>query len=158
MAGNWTYDPAALATSKTYQVRRLIGDVLPSDQQMYDEEIAYLITINPGSIYRAAAECARTIAAQFARKVDIVEQDKRTAYSAQARNYKMMADALDKLANIKSGGIPYAGAVSQMDKLSQVLNGDRVPPQFNIGMQDNLIPVGPVGNETPGSPPRSGQT
>ena len=49
--------------------------------------------------------------------------------------------------------MPYVGGVSVTDKAAQVTDPDRVTPQFNIGMQDNLLPVGVgSGNETPGNP------
>lgn len=148
----WTYDATLLggtdATAKLMQVRRLCGDVLSGDKQMFDEEINFALAMT-GNVYRAAADCCRNISSQYARKVDIVEQDRRTAYSAQARNYQMRAAELDRIANIRGGGLPISGGISVVDKLSQVLNPDRVAPSFNRGMQDNYIPVSPAGNIVP---------
>jgi hypothetical protein len=141
----WTYDPTQLATSQKDQVRRLIGDVLPTDQQIFDEEINYALTI-ASSIYQAGAQCCRFIASQYARKVDTVQAELRIAYSTQQRNYEMRAVALDRIASIRGPGVAYAGGISIMDKLAQQLNSDAVPPAFNIGMTDNMLPVAPVGN------------
>jgi len=55
------------------------------------------------------------------------------------------------------GASVYAGGISQADKTAQLQDLDRVTPQFNLMMDDNLIvPVGPVGNETPGNPASTG--
>jgi hypothetical protein len=139
------------------QVRRLIGDVLPGDQQMQDEEINWILT-QWSNIYLAAAECCRDIAAQFSRKVDTVQGELRTLYSAQQRAYAQRGAELQQLGMARGGVVPYAGGISIADKTNQVLDPDRVPPQYNIGMDDDLLPVGPVGNQTPtpGNPDSEG--
>jgi hypothetical protein len=152
MAGTWSYDPTELVgtapANKLNQVRRLIGDTLTNDQQIYDEEITFAIT-QRASVYGAAADCCRYIAAQFSRKVDTVQGDLRTLYSTQAKAYSMRADELERSA--LAGATPYAGAMTNADKESQVEDCTRVSPQFNIGMDDNYLPVGAAGNVIPGS-------
>lgn len=150
-APTWSYDATALATSKKDQVRRLIGDVLTNDQQIYDEEIVFALTQKP-SIYGAGADCCRYIAAQYSRKADLVQGELKTNYSRLATAYEERAVTLDRYNLIRGAGVPYAGAMSQADKQSQVNNPDRVPPQFNLGMDDNQIPVTEAGNVVPGSP------
>jgi hypothetical protein len=147
----WSYNPAAISTSPLYQVRMLIGDVIQSEQQMMDEEIRWQITQYP-SIWAAAAACARQISAKYARMVDTVQGDVRTMYSSRSRNYMAVAVSLDFQGKGRSGALAYAGGISQADKVNQVEDTDRVSPQFNLMMDDNLLPVGPVGNQTPGSP------
>ncbi len=148
----WTYDPAQLgtgsATDTLMQVRRLIGDVLVSDEQLQDEEIKWTLTLY-SNVYLTAAQCCRDIAAQFSRKVDTVEGELRTMYSAQARNYAARAVEYQQFGMSRGGAIPYAGGTSIADKINQTNNADRVPPQYNLGMDENLLPVGPVGNQTP---------
>ena len=80
----WSYNVGQISTSALFQVRRLIGDVLAADQQLQDEEINWTLG-RFSSIYGAAAECCRDIAAQFARKVDTVQGELRTSSNA-ARN------------------------------------------------------------------------
>lgn len=147
----WTYQPQLLATWPTYQVRRLIGDVVSSDQQMQDEEIAFSLT-QRSTVYGAAADCARQLAAQYGRQVDVVTQGAggmlKTNYSAKARMYAAMAAELEGKAAMLGAGLPYAGGISVSDKQNQLANTDRVSPQFNLGMEDNTLPVGSVGNET----------
>lgn len=157
MAATWSYDPTALSGStaavQKNQIRRLVGDVLTSDQQIFDEEIAFALTQRP-NIYGAAADCCRYIAAQYARKVDTIQPGPLSVmYSSQSKNYQTRANELDKLASLRGGGLPYAGGISVMDKLTQVLNDDRVTPQFNLGQDDSYTPISPAGNVVPGRNP-----
>lgn len=154
---NWTYDTSLYSTSTasmgTMIVRRYIGDVLANDQQLQDVEINYAIT-EYSNYYLAAAECARWIAAQYSRKVDVVQGELKTNYSNQAKAYTERAIELEQRGMARGGGaMPYAGGISVEDKGQQIADPDRVTPQFNIGMDDNPLPVGfGSGNETPGNP------
>lgn len=144
----WSYSASDLATSAKDQVRLLIGDTYTGDQQMQDEEIAFYLT-QRSSAYGAAAECCRTLQARFSRSVDISAGDTKTMYSQMAKAYGIKAAEFEAKAASTGAGIPYAGGISVTDKLAQQSDGDRVPPQFNIGMEDNLLPVPPDGNVTP---------
>jgi hypothetical protein len=134
-------------------VRRMIGDVLTNDQQLQDTEINYAVS-QYANLYLAAAECARWISAQYSRKVDTVQGEIRTLYSAQQRAYAQRAVDLEQRGMSRgAGAMPYAGAMTVADKGAQIADTSRVAPQFNVGMQDDLIPVGVgSGNETPGNP------
>ena len=153
----WSYDPSALSSStgvtNTFIVRRFIGDVLTNDQQLQDTEINYAIS-QYSNLYLAAAECARWISAQYSRKVDTVQGEIRTLYSTQQRAYAARAADLEQRGMSRgAGAMPYAGGISVSDKGAQIADQDRVTPQFNIGMNDSLLPVGVgSGNETPGNP------
>jgi hypothetical protein len=94
------------------------------------------------------------LASQFARKVDTVQGEIRTLYSQQTANYKRMALDLEQRGLIRGAAMPYAGGISIADKVTQVEDTDRVPPQFNLAWGDNLLPIGPAGQQTPtpGSP------
>ena len=143
----WTYDPNLISTIPLYQVRLLVGDTLSTDQQLMDEEINFQLT-QRASIYGAAAECCRSLASKFSRSVDSASGSNKRAYSQMAKAYTTMAIQYDVKAALEGAGIPYAGGISISDKLNQEMNNDRVPPQFNIGMDENLLPIGPAGNET----------
>jgi hypothetical protein len=142
----WTYDLSQLATSKLYQVRYLVGDTLSSDQQVQDEEINFAITQRP-SVYGAAAIVCRSLASRLSRQADVVDKDLRTTLSQRAKAYSARAAEYDITAKIRGGGIPYAGGLSIADKIQNEQDLDRVQPQFGIGMEDNYLPVAPVGNE-----------
>lgn len=147
----WTYNVGLLLTpsnplSPLMQIRRLIGDVLLSDQQLQDEEIIW-INSRYSNIYSAAAECCRDIAANFSRQVDLVQGELKNNYSRRAVAYMIMAKDLENRG--LRGVIPYAGGISNEDKFEQATDPDRVTPAFNVQEFDNLLPVGPAGNETP---------
>lgn len=145
----WSYNVAQLAdpTNGTlYQIRRLIGDVLSGDQQLQDEEIIWTAS-RFGSIYGAAAECCRDIAAQYARKVDTVQGELRTLYSQQTKRYMVMAADLEAR-GIGRGAMPYAGGISNADKTNIAQNPDRVPPDFQRGQFDDVL-LGTVGEQSP---------
>lgn len=143
----WSYNPAQLPANTTFQVRLLIGDTVQTDQQFQDEEIVFTLS-KRASIYGAAADLCRALASKFSRKADTMDRDMRTQYSAIARNYLSMANSYS--ARASSASVPYAGGISVSDKQQQEQNPDRVQPAFNVGMQDNYIPVPDAGNE-PGS-------
>lgn len=143
----WSYSVADLATSAKDQVRLLIGDTVSSDAQLQDEEISYYLTTR-SSAYGAAAECCRTLANQYSRSVDSAAGDTKEAYSQMAKAYALRAVQFESAAAQGGSALPYAGGISEADKLSQEQNPDRVPPVFTIGMDDNMLPVPAAGNET----------
>jgi hypothetical protein len=135
----WTYDLAKLATSPLYQVRRLVGDVIGNEPQLQDEEINFALT-QRSSIYGAAAECCRAIASQYSRKANTAIQGMSVTYSSQAQAYLKMAVTLDAQASARgAGAMPYAGGISESDKEVQEQDSDRVPPQYTLEMNDNLL-------------------
>lgn len=151
----WSYDVADLATSKKDQVRILIGDTNVKDPQLQDEEINLFISFR-SSVYGAAAMGCLAIAAMYSRQVDTVQGELRTLYSTRARAYTLKAQNYETESTKRGGALPYAGGISVQDKQRQETNTDRVKPQYNIGMEDNFLPVGPVGNETEDYNPSSG--
>ena len=144
----WTYNLATLLTTPKDQVRLMIGDAVATSPLIQDEEIAFYLTQDP-SIWRVASRCCRAIAAGMAREGDTVQSDLKQVLSVRARAYNSLAAQYANDAVGRGGGLPYAGGISVFDKIQQELNPDRVSPQFNLGMTDNVqLPVGPVGNET----------
>lgn len=147
---SWTYDPAQLASSKMMQVRYLVGDTLASDQQVQDEEINFTLT-QTSSAYGAAAIVCRSLASRFSRQADVVDKDLRTMLSSRAKAYSVRAVEYESKSTSR-GSLPYAGGISIANKIQNEQNPDRVQPQFNIGMEDNYLPVAPAPNEGTPSP------
>src|SRR5258707_7781755 len=120
----WSYSVATIATTPKDQVRRLIGDVISSDQQIADEEITFSLT-QRSSIYGAGAECCRYISAQYSRKTDVVTAggggNLTQNYSQQAQAYAGRADQLEYLAAGRGGGLPHAGGITVIGKQTQEL-------------------------------------
>jgi hypothetical protein len=154
---SWTYDPTQLGTSKMMQVRLLVGDTKPTDQQVQDEEINFALT-QRANIYGAAAIICRSLSSQLSREADTVDKDLRTTLSQRATAYGKQAAAYEVKASVRGGGLPYAGGLSIADKIMNEANTDRVQPQFSIDMDDNYLPVAPVGNEGTPQPTTSNQT
>ena len=147
----WTYDVSTLLTSKLMQVRFLVGDTVSTDPQMQDEEINFALT-QRSSIYGAAADVCRALASKLSRQADTVDKDLRTTLSAKATAYSRRAMAYETKAIVRSGALPYAGGISVSDKIVNELDTDRVAPNFTIDMDDNYLPVPPVGEEGTPSP------
>jgi len=151
----WTYDPGQIATNSLYAIRDLIGDTKIGDQLLFDGEIQAALAAYPNT-YLAAAEACRKIAARFARDVDTQEGELRKLYSSRQRAYRSLAVEMERLGYSRGGVQGYAGGISISDKSRVTADEDRVAPQFNIGMTDNFLPIGPVGNEQPTSPSPEG--
>ncbi len=75
---------------------------------------------------------------QFKRRYDLIPNLVRTVQGAA--NFENMSRS-------RGGAQPYAGGISISDKILNELDTDRVQPAFTIDMDDNYLPVGPVGNE-----------
>lgn len=142
----WTYSLTSLATTQKDQVRLAIGDTLSSDQQLQDEEINAALA-NRSTILGAAADCCRSIAAKFSRSVTQKAAGASANFSDLAKQYLTMALQFDAQAALSGSALPYAGGISIADKMNQETNSDRVPPNFTIGMDDNVLPVPEVGPE-----------
>lgn len=146
---SWSYDLSQIGTTPRYQVRRMIGDVLQNDQQLADEEIDYYLTTR-SSVYGAAAECCRAIAANYSRRANTSVTGMSVQFNSQSREYAQRAIEFEAQAAIRGGGTPYAGGISQADKETREQDTDRTEPQFTVGMDDNfLLPGGSaVGPQT----------
>lgn len=143
----WSYNTNLLSSNPKDAVRLLIGDVLSTDPQLQDEEINYLVS-SRGTLYGAAADCCRAMAAKFSRSVDQQAGTSKNAYSQMAKAYTLKASEFETKAVLNGAAMPYAGGISLSDKQTQDLNTDRVQPQFTIGIMDSSLPVNSGPNET----------
>lgn len=130
----WTYDTAL--TESRDKVRLLIGDTDTNDQQFSDEEIAFFVANEP-SVYHAAAESCRALAAKYARKVDRTVGDLRLAAQQKFEHYTELAAELLRKAGSSGGIVPYAGGVSQSDKDDVAEDSDRALPAFSRTLHEN---------------------
>ena len=140
MAWSYSGDPSS---SPKDEVRFLVGDVLSTKPQLQDGEINFAIS-QYSNIYLAAAECSRWIAGQYSRKVDLVTGTLKTNYSEAAKAYTLRATELEARGMARGGAMPYCGGISLADKRAQEADTDRVPPQFKLGLEDNVL--NPAGN------------
>jgi hypothetical protein len=149
----WTYSLATLASTPKDQVRLAIGDTGGANsvpgaptQLMQDEEINFFLTLR-SSIFGAAAECCRTLAAQFSAAVNEQAGDTKIQYSDMAKNFFLRATEFDMRSAM--GALPYVGGISVSDKDNQEDDPDRVNPQFAIGMFDSNLPIGQLNVDAP---------
>jgi hypothetical protein len=145
-APNWTWDPGSVGVDSLYTVRQLIGDVKVSDQLQSDQQIRWALSIYSNE-WLAGAECARNISAAFSTQIDVVQGELKTNYSQRAKAFRLLALDLEQRGYARGGATVYVGGTSIQDKTNNVENTDRVPPQFMIGMFDNLLPEAPVGHQ-----------
>jgi hypothetical protein len=62
----WSYDPAKLEEALN-AVRFRIGDTETKDQQISNEEIETLLSVNQGDVLKASLSCVDAIIARYAR-------------------------------------------------------------------------------------------
>lgn len=129
----WTYDPSCVVTKD--QVRLLIGDTIDVDPQLHDEEITFLSTQASTNIYTKAAQCARAIAAKYARQVQKSVSGLSIGAQERQRHYLDMAATLDALAvtiavsGIDSAGV-WAGGLYLADVETNEADESIIQPQF----------------------------
>jgi hypothetical protein len=133
---SWSYDETDLGTDtasgRLNSVRLLLGDTDTADQQVQNEEVTFALAQSNDNIYFAAAWLARTVAAQYARKVNTSLDGALSAdYSDLALQYSKLAENLEyqgkkagAVVGIKAGGISKAA----IDNVRA--NTDRVTPSF----------------------------
>jgi hypothetical protein len=132
----WTYDETDLGTDtisgRLNSVRLLLGDTDTNDQQVQNEEVIFALGQANNNIYYAAAWCARTIASQYARKVNTSLDGALSAdYSDLSKQYTALADNLEyqgKKAGATIGVL--AGGISKTAVDAVRSNTDRIKPSF----------------------------
>jgi len=139
---SFTYDPTNLDTTtssgRLNSVRLLIGDTDAGSPQVQDEEVTFALLEEGDNVYSAASWVAKTIAAKYARYVD-VDLDGQLAedYSQLQKHYSGLAKTLSDLANEKKASLGIvAGGVNSFE----VALNRRIPTRpkgFYIGQFDN---------------------
>lgn len=137
----WSYTPGG--TSSKDKVRRLIGDVHQDDPLIQDEEIEGFLTETP-NVYASAANCAESIAAEFARDVSMSFEG--TSIQAQIRmqHYFDLADRLSS--QVGSSSLPATLPGGSPSDYSE----DHQEPIFEVGMHDNKGTVYSSGSNVAG--------
>lgn len=129
MAWSYSGDPS---TDDKDHVRFLIGDTYSGDPLVSDEEIAFALTDESTSVYRAAAKVARHIAAFFRRNVSYSMEG--TAIQAQQRSeqFAALAEELEKRADKET--VPASGNAGIIADLPVYPESVAI---FDIAMHDN---------------------
>jgi hypothetical protein len=137
------YDPSA---SDVNAVRFLVGDNADSGSFLLSEaDITFALNEVSGDTYRAAAICARALAARYARRVDTRFETVESKYSQLRDSYEQLARSLDAQAKRRGGlGEPLAGGMSKAEKETVNADTDRVKPYFYDDMFANPPPSNDV--------------
>ena len=127
----WSYNSTAPNSSDKSWVRLRVGDTTTADQLLQDEEIEAHLSAE-GNRYAAAALCAESIGALFARRADKTVGRMSIAASRVSERYFQLADRMRT--ELGSRAAPYAGGISIADKQTDEDDSDRVAPAFTVGM------------------------
>lgn len=132
----WSYDASDLdtttASGRLNTVRLLLGDTDTLDQQVQNEEITFALSQTNDNVYFAAAWLARTVASQYARKVNVSLDGSLSAdYSDLAKQYTSLAETLEYQGK-KTGAIigVVAGGLTKSDINAVRTNTDRIEGSF----------------------------
>lgn len=121
--------------SEKDEVRFLLGDTDSSRGMLQDAEILYLIT-SEGSTLHAAVAGAIALAAKFARASDETVGSVSKSYSQRAEAFHKLAKVLKTRDAVRCVA-PYAGGISEADKLPNEMDPDAVDPAFRRDLHDN---------------------
>ncbi len=128
----WSY--SASITTSTDRVRLLFGDTDTTDQQLSNEEIGFLITVN-GSVTSAAAAACDVLAAKYTRFSDKWVGDLKILASQKAKAYLELAKTLRERG--AAYAVPTAGGVYVAEKETNAENEALVQPTFTRGLHEN---------------------
>lgn len=131
----WTYSGNP-ALSSSDQVRFELGDTDINDQQLQDEEIAYLLAQHIDPWIAAAGGCdalARKYSRQAQKtvgKISIAANQRAAAYRQRAQELRQQSFRTNGLPGIGMGGTSFS------EKQAFGANPDTIQPNFSIGMDD----------------------
>jgi hypothetical protein len=140
----WTYDETNLDTTtaagRLNVVRLLIGDTDTNDQLIKNEEITFALAQANDNVYFAGSWSARTISAQFARRVTTKMDGALSAnYSDLAKQYKALSADLREQGqkySMNSTSLRAGGISNTAIDAAQALT-DRPSASFSKGQFDN---------------------
>jgi hypothetical protein len=134
----WTYsgDPAAFPRDA---VRFLLRDTDSSDQQLSDEEIAWLLSQNGGNVYKAAVGGARSVSARYSNQaVTKTVGALSLSYQARSEHYETLAKTLQsQYLTVGATFAPYGGGISVFDKEINEDDTDWDKPAFSRRLHRN---------------------
>jgi hypothetical protein len=120
------------------QTRFLIGDTDSTSPLFMDGEVTGNLTLY-GSPLAAAIALATAQAMKYGRKVTMSVDGLSVNYSDLSKQFIALAQQLRLQQSTSPGvfGTPYVGGVSISEMLTNDLDPDRVPSQFEVGSEDD---------------------
>lgn len=107
----FTYSKTTPDSSDTSKVRFLVGDIDYNNEQLSDEEIAYLLSVYPDVNLAAAHACRAIIARLSADSNDRSHLGLSSQISQRIANYESLATRLEAQAGLQMTA-PFVGGVS----------------------------------------------
>jgi len=117
-------------------VRLLVGDVDPTEPQLQDEEIQFLIDTwsYKGSNYYVASMAAETIASRYTREINLSADSQSLQTGELQQKYLTLAERLRMLHDqLFAGGIVDAGGITAGEQPDPTVK----PLSFGLGMHDD---------------------
>jgi len=131
----WSYSGNPAASDKD-AVRFEIPDTDEAAQLVSDDEIAYALAEEGGTV-GAAARCCEIVARRYAQQADVATGDVKLTYSQQAKTLAVRAKELRSLAN--GSHAPYSGGMSRTRKEGFAEDEDLESGNFRRGQFDNPV-------------------
>lgn len=134
----WTYagsPGSSTAAELRDAVRLYTGDNDSSDEQLSDEEIAFLLDNNDDNAILAAIDACRALQARYSRQASKTIGKLRIAASDRAKAYASMIDTLEAKAYEGTATADFGGQ-SISGKEALAADSDAIQPIFERGMDD----------------------
>lgn len=131
----WTYSGDPSSSTKD-AVRFTIGDTDCRDQILTDKEIEYLLKLYCSNVLQTSIRAAEMAMAKYTRMVDESVGSVRISYSQKSKSFQTLITQLRQRIAIE-GIEPFAGGISKTQKATEVLDPDRVQPDFTKHMMEN---------------------
>lgn len=132
----WSYSGSP-KESKKDAVRFLIGDTDDSDKLVYDEEINWSLE-KWSDEYMAGAALCESLAAKFAREVNVSADGMSYSGSQISQNFLELAQSLRRMSGMdRKHGAPYVGGISWKERARADKDPDLVPEYFRSHMHDH---------------------
>lgn len=131
----WTYSGDPTESAKD-AVRFLCGDTDQTEPLLQDGEIKYLLGLYNQAPLNAALRACEAIMVKFSRLADESVGSVKINYSQKVKSMVIMKEALkQRLAT--EDCVPFAGGISQAQKVATEQIRDRVKPDFTKHMMEN---------------------
>lgn len=132
----WSYSGNPASSTKD-AVRFLIGDTDTNDQQVSDEEIAYLLGLTSDDPNAAAVRAARALASKYAKYPSAkTVGDLSITYGERAKVFTDLAASLAEQAVLTAP--PYLGGILVAEKEGRAADTSLEQPAFKRGAMDNV--------------------
>lgn len=154
----WTYQAGAVpANLGRDTVRLMVGDTRAEDPLLQDEEVAMAMALHAEPRLAAAVLC-ESLAAQYARLVDVSVGSKRVSLSALSQRFaeraKVLRDNEEAATGTGSGAVVAAGYLAGQSWAELELDwsdpdrvlppfgvvGDTSPPPFLVDQEEQTLP------------------